>query len=233
LAKLNIPDRFRAPLSALRKLSEENVSQIRSILDEVAPPQSASGETDMPADPGAAIATVVAAKRRTGISGIKQILEAVASLYEVKSQRDVTVEELVDDVCDAMETLDDPELRISHTERADFAGKLLTLLNADIFALVAKAFDLATEDERSFCHARILTDLRPIFGSNVEDGPKAMIVMHTLKLSYHEPSSGGHHDFYVSLDAGDLQALRKLIDRAEAKSKTLQPALKNIHLFGE
>jgi hypothetical protein len=236
LPKLNIPERYRPILSSVRSLSERDTQQIRTVLDQVASsqPRNSGAELELPSDPGAAMVAVRNASARVEIANFTKILDLLVTLYEIKSQRDVAVEEFVDSVCDAMESLDNPEYRLAPSERADFAGKLLTLLNAEIFALVTKAQDLVTEDERTFCHARILTDLRPIFGSNVEDGPKAMITMHTLKLAFHQQgSSADHGEFYVAMDAEDLQALRKLIDRAEAKAKSLHSALgKNVKLFG-
>jgi hypothetical protein len=233
--KLNIPERYRAPLSSIRQLSETDVQRIRTVLDEVASPsiQGPDATQEIPSDPGAAITAVRKASPRIGVANFTKLLDVLVALYEIKSQRDISVEVFVDEVCNAMENLDKPELRLEHSDRPDFAGKLLTLLNAEVFALVAKAHDLATEDERTFCHARILTDLRPVFGPAVEDGPKAMIVMHTLKLAFHQQGSNDDHgEFYVALDAEDLQTLRTLIDRAEAKAKSLASINKNIRLFG-
>lgn len=213
--------------------------EIRTILDQAASSQDQKpdSETGLPSDPGAAMIAVRKASPRTNIVNFTKIVEVLVTLYGIKSERDVSVEEFVDDVCDAMEHLDDashPEYRLQVSERPDFAGKLLTLLNAELFALVAKAQDLLTEDERTFCHARILTDLRPIFGPNIEDGPKAMVAMHTLKLAFHQQGSSDEHgEFYVALDAEDLQTLRKLIDRAEAKARAINSAFnRNIRLFG-
>jgi hypothetical protein len=58
-----------------------------------------------------------------------------------------------------------------------------------------------------------------------------MVVLHTLKLVYHEGPKR-HEEFFVALDGDDLRTLRKLIDRAEAKAETLRPAVKDIRLFG-
>ena len=214
--RLNIPERYRAPLYSIRLLPDTDVQKIRAILDEVVSPsvQNPHLAQELPSDPGAAITAVRKASPKTGIANLTKLLDVLVALYEIKSQRDISVEEFVDDVCNAMENLDHPEYRLEHSDRADFAGKLLTLLNAEVFALVAKAHDLVTEDERTFCHARILTDLRPVFGSVAEDGPKAMIVMHTLKLAFHQQGSNDDHgEFYVSLDAEDLQTLQD-VDRS-------------------
>jgi hypothetical protein len=220
-------------LSSIRSLSEQDVQEIRAVLDQVARRQDETPERDVDVlrEPGTVRTAIKSVPTRPHIANFRQVLEVLATLYQIKSARDASVEEFVDDVCDAMESLDS-DLRLPHAERADFAGKLLTLLNADLFALVTKALDLATEDERTFCHARILTDLRPVFGANIEDGPAAMIIMHTMKLAYHEQGKDKHSEFYVSLDAKDLETLRKLIDRAEAKARALNSSVKSVRLFG-
>jgi hypothetical protein len=234
LAKLNIPQRYRAPLSSIRFLSEESVQKIRFLLDQVVLAESSSTGTDaqMPSDPGAVITAVKSSASVTDIPNLKDLLETLAALYEIKAQRDSTIKELVDDICDAMEAIE-PDLQLPDAERGEFSEKLLTLLSADVFSIVTKAHDLATEGERIFCHARMLTDLRPVFGANIKDGPRAMVVMHTFKLAYHEQGSRKDHgEFYVTLDAEDLQKLKDIIERAEAKAKTLASILKNVHVFG-
>ena len=115
--------------------------------------------------------------------------------------------------------------------REQFKRKIVTLMGAGVLGIASKIVDLRTEDERVFCTGRILTDLRPVFGSRLEDGPQGMIVVHLLKLSYHS-AADKHQEFYVSLDSDDLQTLRTLIDRAEAKAKSLSASLGNIRLFG-
>lgn len=114
LAKLNIPERHRAALSSIRSLSEQDTQQIRAILDEAtsSTPQGSNSEHELPSDPGAAITAVRKAAPRIGISNFTKLMDVLISLYEVKSQRDVSVEEFVDDVCDAMERLDHPDQRL-------------------------------------------------------------------------------------------------------------------------
>ena len=144
--------------------------------------------------------------------------------------RDAPIEEFADEVCDAMEALSSDE-RLPHAEREAFRHNLLTLLSADIFSLLTKVHDLATEDERTFCHARIITDLRPVFGLDPDDGPKAMLVVHMLKLTYHQGTKE-HKHFHVSLDSADLKAMKQLIQRAELKAKTLKRSVQGFRTFG-
>ena len=162
---------------------------------------------------------------------LKLVAEAVAALYGVRSAREMSIAEFADNVCDALEAIPEENLRLPSSERAQFKKKLITLLSADLFTVVAKLGDLTIEHERTFCHARIVTDLRPVFGSEVEDGPKAMLVVHNLRLAYHEGSTKAR-DFYVSLDADDLRMLKQLIDRAEAKARSLKATTRDVPLLG-
>jgi hypothetical protein len=229
VAKFNIPKRYQAGVSEIRKLDVETASRIRAALDRVFANQKLEAATVVQPDDIATDAISAVPSQPT--VNLKLIAEALAALYSVKSQADTPTEEFADDVCESLETLDSEELRLPHAERDRFRANLVTLLNADLFFLAAKAYDLKTDDERTFCHARILTDLRPVFGQEVGDGPKAMVVVHLLKLGYHQ-GSDKHQQFYVSLDGHELQELRKVIDRAEAKARTLKSAIKDTPLFG-
>lgn len=221
--KLNIPARSRAGVSKIRELDERTAHDIKAALDKVL----------YSSDPPSAAATdALASLSSTNPSEIREIATALGVLYSAKAQRDVSDEEIANDVCDILEA-ESGELKLAPAERAGFKNKLLILLSADVFTLSSKAWDLATDDERTFCHARILTDLRPVFGTDVKDGPKAMIVVHILKLGYDITANPDkHQDFYVTLDADDLQELRKTIERAEAKAKSLAASIKDMRVLG-
>jgi hypothetical protein len=233
MAKLNIPERYRTGVSAIRKLDKESVRAVRAALDrtlEATPPGGADG-VEIPRDPRGMAVTAVRSVPGVDRTELRSIAEALAGLYAAKAVQDVSVEEFADKVCDAMESLASDELRLSQSEHGQFRENLIELLSADVFTIVSKVQDLATEDEHTFCQARIVTDLRPVFGTRVEDGPRAMVVVHLLKLAYHQGSEA-HHQFYVALDEKDLQSLKKVIERAESKAKTLRSVIGNVRLFG-
>jgi hypothetical protein len=157
--------------------------------------------------------------------------EALASLYRVRAIREETVEAFSDQVCDALERLSDEKIRLKSAERSGLREKLVVLLGADGYGLIAKTRDLNAEHERKFCNARILTDLRPIFGPNIESGPQALFVSHVLRLAYHEGKEETE-DFYISLGADDLRELRRIIDRAESKARSLRTIVKDTRVLG-
>lgn len=230
MAKLNIPERHRASVAAIRELDEASVQAIRDALDGTTQQKTADFDST-PGTPNDFAITALTTVSATKSVGTKQIADAIAGLYAAKSARDVSTEDFVEEVCDAMESLPSEELRLPHAERASFKAKLSTILGAELFSLVAKVYDLATEDERIFCSARILTDLRPVFGLSVSDGPRAFIVTHLLKVAYHQGSKE-HKNFYVTLDADDLQRLKGLIERAESKARSLKSAVRDIRTIG-
>jgi hypothetical protein len=225
---MNIPKRYQAGVSEIRKLDPETAQKIRTALDKVFSTKKNEGNIVQPSDMAATALTAIPDNSNVDFKALSQ---ALVALYSVKSQLEKPIEEFADEVAHAMELLSDEQLRVPADTREQFTANLITLLNADLFSLAAKAHDLQTDDERTFCSARILTDMRPVFGPRIEDGPKAMVVIHQLKLGYHQ-GNDKHQQFYVALDAQDLAELKRVIDRAEAKARTLKEAVKATQMFG-
>ncbi|WP_344008678.1 hypothetical protein [Nocardioides lentus] len=97
---------------------------------------------------------------------------------------------------------------------------LSRLLNARPLTIIAKAIDLGVSHERVFQSARVMSDMRPIFGENVEEPPIAAVVTHELLLNVYGGASG--EELYVSLDSSDVKALRAQLDRALEKQTQLE-----------
>jgi hypothetical protein len=130
----------------------------------------------------------------------------------------------VEDVCDAVNESGIVTPRLSDDDCVAFKRRLSDLLSTDVFSIGAKALVLSREQERTFCRARIITDIRPVFGADVTQQPKAAVLIHTFRISYHEGNL--LRDFYVLLDSEDIEALRELLDRADAKAKSLESVIK-------
>lgn len=231
MARLNIPERYQAGVALIRQLNDETVQDIRNALDKIL--EAKADDQDIASESRLnelAAAAVMSVATESGVD-LKLIAETLVVLYGAKSVRDISAAKFADKVCDAMARLDSEEFRLPQSEREQFKRKIATLMGASVFGLASKIVDLRTDDERVFCQARILTDLRPVFGSQIEDGPQGMVVVHLLKVGYHSATQR-HQEFFVSLDSDDLQTLRDLIDRAEAKARSLKMNLADIRLFG-
>jgi hypothetical protein len=231
MAKISIPERYQKGVAKIRTLDMAAVSAIRDTLDHrVARIPDTQEE---PTNPSAVARTALeAASPRIEPDELKQMADALVSLYAAASRRDIPLDDFIDGVAEALITLPSSELRLPPEQKDEFKEKLNTLLNADVFALVTKVDELRAENERVFCHARIVTDLRPVFGKELEHGPIAMLVEHNLKIAFHEAGRKGDHQVFFSLDAKDLQELRRIIDRAEIKARTLRGAVSNVRIIG-
>lgn len=151
-------------------------------------------------------------------SDIEKIIRVVWSLSKLVSGPKWTPETVVPALDEAARTgISDFKV----AEGADFKARLSALMSLDAFNVIEfKAKELQQEVERILMEARIVTDLRPVFGDVIGEKPAAFIVTHTLKLHYHE--DGKHREFYVALDENDIRSLKKIAERAEEKSAILK-----------
>jgi hypothetical protein len=110
--------------------------------------------------------------------------------------------------------------KVSKDDATRVCKLLPDLLAVDTVRIRSKAAYLRTDHARAFKHARVLTDLRPIFGLNESMTIEGAVVMHALKLEYYEDDFA--RDFFVTLDDVDLETLRLAVVRAQNKAKALR-----------
>ena len=228
MANLRIPERYQLGVSRINKLDLEAIRAIRGVLDKFVHKGRSPGASSV------AIAVESVSAPGTAEEDYKKISEALVSMYVVQSSQDMPLDEFAEGIANALEELSDPELRLVPHDKQSFKEKLSILLGAETFGLISKVGDLQIEGEHVFCHARILTDVRPVFGQQIEQGPLAAVITHNLKITFHLGGRKGDHDFYVLLDSDDLSELKEVITRAEAKAKTLRGMINGkVTLFGE
>jgi hypothetical protein len=80
------------------------------------------------------------------------------------------------------------------------------------------------EHENTWQSARILTDLRPVFGPTPTDPPVAVVLIHNLRIAYRK--GGRLQEFFVAMDSNDLKALQGAVERAVKKESSLQSLTK-------
>ena len=209
LAVLKIPEPYRLGVSVLANLPESSYNEILHALSRA--PSSFVNPREL-------VAWVMSEAKGVSPSELTKLVSTLTSLYRLRSrQQGTSIETLANDV--AIAARDIPNLKVA--EGVDLASRLSALLALDSLNTIAlKAKELQEESERTYCGARIITDVRPVFGESLDDSP-TMIIVHTLKLGFHD-STPGHKDIYVALDASDIAALRKTLERAEEKAKKLK-----------
>jgi hypothetical protein len=131
--------------------------------------------------------------------------------------------ELINDVCNAV-LADKTFASFDESSQETLRERLRIFLEHEgRISLSIKAADLSTEGTNVFLNSRILSDIRPIFDSKVENGIIGAVVVHSLKIEYQEGNF--RKEFYVTLDNLDLRKLSEDISRAVAKSKVINDYL--------
>lgn len=196
---LDIPESDRAGLAIFRKMSDDVLNALLAEINRSPGPVPVV-ENLSPGD-------------------AEQVMDAIKSMYRVRAYTEISLDKFISDICEVLRK--DGELK--ENEEPQFRERLMRALDVQALNIAAKAFTLHTEYEHLFCEARILTDARPVYGENVSESPKAMIITHTLKIYYHE-TAGRPNEIYIGLGSNDIKTLRTILDRAEEKARSLQNA---------
>ena len=154
-------------------------------------------------------------------SDIENIILTIFALYWLKERDSLSTQEVVDAIG---ASLSKSNLKDVGAERINsITVRLRALLEADkSLSITSKAFDVMTEHPNIFCGARILSDIRPVF-TKAADSASGAVIIHNLQIGFH--NLGDHREFYVALDANDIQVLKDVILRAETKAKSLEAIL--------
>lgn len=105
-------------------------------------------------------------------------------------------------------------------KRDTFLQRFARVAQAKSIEITGKALSILQEDQREFCTARIVSQLRPVFSDEPLE-PLASVVIHQLKLVYHVGPGNSRSEFYIALTMSDLKFLKEIIDRSLAKHQKL------------
>lgn len=210
-----IPSQYEDGFAKLRRLNDEQARELSAVLGEVPPTMDYSAMTS-------------ALTRK--ISTIPQndmadIVFALLPLSTLQADLDTSASNVAESISQMMEGSNSEKLRLPSEERERFEKFLVELLNSSSLEVAGKARSLQLEDEHVFQDARIVTDIRPVFGATPKDPPGGAVIVHTLKLSYLDDSQ--FKDFFLAMDARDIRILRDLLERADSKAESLRTILEN------
>jgi len=150
----------------------------------------------------------------------EQMNDALETMYAIRAYHEVALDEFITDICESLRE----HKELLPNDEPTFRQRLARSLSIEGLTIAAKAFNLQNDHERDFCDVRILTDARPIYGTDVSSPPKAMVISHILKLSYHV-IGGDLNEIYISIDSDDIVTLRDSLIRAEKKARSLRQML--------
>jgi hypothetical protein len=204
---MKVPERFRSGIIRIAGLSEGGFEELASSLEK------APRFKDM-----RELLTWTSDVSSVSESDRNEIIAAIIPMFRVQRNAEVSPDRFAIDIWDSLREL----MPDSNIDKGVFLKRLARLLARPALEPdSSRVSDVKHEVERNFCKIRILTDLRPVFGEDVDETPLDMAVIHNFQVGYHD-GMGKHHEFYMSLDASDLDALKKAIVRAEKKAATLE-----------
>jgi hypothetical protein len=209
MARLKIPDRYKAALTLLMEMDEPTFEVLSSELHQA--PLSVS-------DKEFSEKTFEKMARKYTQSDIVSLARALQALSTIRNSAEVSLETFSNDVTEAFSE-SNPGLEKVRLDT--FKGRIQKALNAPTFSLEGKATSLIISDDHRYCKSRVVTDLRPVFNENLDDGPELMMLVHSLKLTYHE-GDAKQRVFHLAMNGRDVAELRSVLDRAEAKAKSLR-----------
>jgi hypothetical protein len=207
---LRIPDRDKDRLAALIKLDPTTLDVLYDELKDRPPRLRVS---ELVSD----IKEHVQVPQKT----LGDVLSLLLTLYGIKADQEFSAERLVDELFRAMEESGDERLAPPSGGWETIHGRLTRLLSLErSLGVTSKALFIAYQLPCHLHSSRVLTDARPVYTPNPSEPPAAFIINHTLKLQVHD--DGEDHDWFLSLNTEDLETLKKVIDRALEKEKSLK-----------
>lgn len=106
-------------------------------------------------------------------------------------------------------------------KREVFEKRVGRILGAKSVEITAKALGVLWDHPNTFCTARTLSEIRPVFR---EEGmePQAAVIVHQLKIVYHAGPERERGEIFIALDGDHLQKMKSVLDRAVKKHEQLK-----------
>lgn len=214
---LTVPPQQVAHIQKLLELSDDKIEEFLDALAKAGPQFNLADLSHEVADRLNLPAELVG-----GVVGV------LGSLYLTKDRPSTPLETFIDqDVAAALKNAPtfSPENADAQWKRLRrFLVAALSLENT--VGTASKAGYVLTQHERIFVSAQILTDVRPIFHSNVSENPESAVIVHMLRVTQRS-NHRQREDQFFALDSNDVRDLRVVIDRALQKEKTLKSLMKD------
>jgi hypothetical protein len=221
MERLHIPQQHERGLVLLKQLPEESFHELVDALAKSSPVF----------DPGALIRHLASSVKTIQGGDLNDVIETVVSLLRVQSYLDLSTTDLVKSLCETMTKSNREHLKLSGEECDIFQERLSTLFAIESLTYPAKTSEITSDHDHIFVRARVVSDIRTIFGPDTEQLPKGAAIIHMLSIAYHQ--SGQTEKFYVAMDAQDIRSFISVLQRAlskEANLKKLLDVAKIIHI---
>jgi len=147
--------------------------------------------------------------------------EAAFSLIMSRAGSRITIDKFVDRLIEGISASSD----LNNTQLQTLRQRVTDILNIETLDLIARAHNVLIEHFGIFTAARVVSDIRPVFGEDVSAGPLGAVLVHMLSVAHR--SAGRRENFVVALDERDVDQLIEVLQRAKSKATTLRSAIAN------
>jgi hypothetical protein len=220
MALINIP---KKDLPVLKNILELGEPQFKSLI-------SALGGAKPTLTRGEFVENISRKTKSLQPAMVVEILRVVFILYGIKQRAEVSAQQFAEDISESCVESGSDKIQFPKEKERELSDRLKQLLSFEkIVGVTAKAFDVMTEHKYTFCSARILSDIRPVF-TDTPGSASAAVIIHNLQIGFHESGIKEHKEFYVALDTNDILVLKEVIERAEKKTDALKSIIKTSKL---
>ncbi len=216
--QLSIPHRFRSGAELIALLTPSQREAIQVSLSEDDAPRSAD------------IKRETNSLESLSATDLEKIVVTLRSLYTARIKGRHSVEKFVRDVMKDMRRRK-PNMFSSPDGWVAATRNFETLLRIESLEMAHRERHLLGADDKRFCGAEVLVDLRPVFTGDAGDELRKLMVSYRLRLGFHTKNDT-HEDLYISLDLDDIQALRESLNQAELQGDVLQKQAKKMLRLG-
>lgn len=208
LSTYQVPKQFREPFEAVATLADNDFNQISTLVSDAADGDQMTELTE----------AVVAALPDVESGTVDGMLEGLVTFQQMLHSSGTSVAD------GALMLSESPDLTLQPEQREILRKRLLELLNAARIRVVSKALTLSLDHERVYLDSKVITDIRPIFGTDDEPSVDGALVNHVLRMTYID-AAGVRTTISLALDSRDLVGLKSALDRAEKKEVAVRALL--------
>ncbi len=163
---------------------------------------------------------------------IKEIIQILKAFNRMYIGLDMNLDEFIENINNSFKVKNlNIEKEFSTEKFIEFKDFLYSIFKTDNeLSINTKADTIKNSNCSNFADAKIITDIRPIFGIKNIMEIKLNTIIHNLTIEYvenHKPRVK-----YFALDNEDLILLKDVIDRALKKEETIKNIFKSIEFKG-
>ena len=208
---LPLPEHRYPDLVKLKRLSQKAQEVLADAL-ELAPLQLSHAD----------LSSLLAEKVDAENDDLRAILGVLKDLSMVCTLSDMPVDGFAKSIAEGMNRVGRDELRFSEGDQVAFQQNLTRLLGTKAITVSAKSRSILRAFDNTICHARAMTDARPVFDSSANT-INALTIAHSLNITYHHGTD--MREFFVTLDTADLELLITVLRRSQEKAAAIRAAM--------